>query len=176
MAMEQEIRENAGNEMQDNIENVEGTKKWGNLETNATGSSGTDAEADQPEFPRASEEEVSEAAERAKAKFGGTYDGGGGVESEADESIARGEDASAESSGSTGGGETPSAQNAETQNAEDGGEAPSAQDVEDQAEAGDELTTGQKFAGILASDSNMKWESKIAEKLSGGDDENTSGA
>lgn len=175
--MEEEIRENAGDEMQDNISNLEGTKKWGNLETNASGSSGESGESgesggSQQEFPRASEEEVFEAAERAKAEFGGTAGGGGGVESDADQSIAQGAppssdpgDYQAAQEGSAASGATPASRE----------ENPSAEDVADEAEAGDEMTTGQKFASIMSSDPNMKWESKIAEKMSGGDDENTAG-
>lgn len=162
--MDQEIRENAGDRMQDNISNLEGTKKWGDLENNPDGTSGDQAEetggqAQSQEFPRASESEVHEAAERAKAHFGGTYDGGGGVESEADEAVAKGDKAGYGSD-------------------EAGQQEASSQDTstEDASESGDELTTGQKFAGILGSDPNMKWESKLADKMSGGDDENASGA
>lgn len=168
--MDQEIRENAGDRMQDNIENIEGTKKWGNLENNPDGEGsgstgggslpGTDspqAEQARQEFPRASESETIQAAEEAKASFGGTGGmGGGGVESDADPAVATGQKPGMGSEQSGGG--------------DSGQEAPSAQDVSDQAEAGDDLTTGQKLAGILGSDDNMKWESKIAEKLSGGDD------
>lgn len=176
--MEQQIRQNAGDRMQDNIENVQGTKKWGNLENNPDGGGGADlpgsdspeAQQAREEFPRASESEVFEAAERAKAKFAGTYEGGGGVESEADgQSAAGGQPAT---------GNDPSAEaGAASANPDSGNEdPPDAESVAEQAEEGEGLTTGQKLAGILSSDPNMKWESKLAEKLSGGDDEKAGGA
>ncbi|HEX2179867.1 MAG TPA: hypothetical protein VHL54_10195 [Actinomycetota bacterium] len=171
--MDKEIREASGGDLQDNIEATEGTYQFAPPEPTSGGSTGggggggaeslpgTDspqAQEARQEFPRASESETIQAAEEAKASFGGTGGmGGGGVESDADPAIATGQKPGMGSGEQSGGG---------------GGEAPSAQDVSDQAEAGDELTTGQKFAGILGSDENMKWESKIAEKLSGGDDSN----
>jgi hypothetical protein len=180
MDMDQEIRDNAGDRMQDNIENVEGTKKWGNLENNPDGEGGggaanipgtdsPEAQQAREEFPRASEEEVIETAEAAKASFGGTGGlGGGGVESEADPAIATGQKPGMGSdTGQEASGDAPS--KAEVDNAPEVGE-----DVEGEAEEGGEgMTTGQKFASILGSDDNMKWESKIAEKMAGGDDENT---
>lgn len=156
--MEQEIRQNAGDRMQDNIENVQGTKKWGNLENNPDGGGGADlpgsdspeAQQAREEFPRASEAEVFEAAERAKAQFAGTYEGGAGESDAGEQSNAGGQP--------------------------EAGSNPSAETVAGEAEEGEGLTTGQKFAGILSSDPNMKWESKLAEKLSGGDDQNTGSA
>lgn len=179
--MDQEIRDNAGDRMQDNIENVEGTKKWGELENNPDGEGGGGGElpgTDSPQaqqaredFPRASEEEVIETAEAAKASFGGTGGmGGGGVESEADPAIATGEkpgmgsDAGQEASG-----DAPS--KAEVDNPGDSEGA--VEDFKEAVDDNEDMTTGQKFASILASDDNMKWESKIAESMSGGDDENT---
>lgn len=177
--MDQEIRENAGDRMQDNIENVEGTKKWGELENNPDGEGGggelpgTDSPQAQQaaeDFPRASEEEVIETAEAAKASFGGTGGmGGGGVESEADPAIATGEkpgmgsDSRQEASG-----DAPS--KAEVDNA---GDSDAVEEFKEAAEDDEDMTTGQKFASILASDDNMKWESKIAETMAGGDEENT---
>lgn len=184
--MDQEIRDNAGDRMQANIENVEGTKKWGELENNPDGESGGGA-ADVPgtdspqaqqareEFPRASEEEVIETAEAAKASFGGTGGlGGGGVESDADPAIATGQKPGMGSdTGQEASGDVPT--RAEVDNAGSDEEAEAAADAaEGEAEeSGEGMTTGQKFASILGSDDNMKWESKIAEKLAGGDDENT---
>lgn len=182
--MDQEIRDNAGDRMQDNIENVEGTKKWGNLENNPDGEGGGGAAeipgSDSPqaqqareEFPRASEEEVIETAEAAKASFGGTGGlGGGGVESEADPAIATGQKPGMGSeTGQEASGDAPTRDEVDN--------APDISDQNDEGESegeGKGMTTGQKFAGILGSDPNMKMESKIAEKLSGGDDKNTSGA
>ncbi len=177
--MDQEIRDNAGDRMQDNIENVEGTKKWGELENNPDGEGGGGAASipgtDSPEakqaaeeFPRASEEEVIETAEAAKASFGGTGGlGGGGVESEADPEIATGQKPGmgSETSGQEASGEAPS--KAEVDNADPVG------DFEEKVEENEGMTTGQKFASILGSDDNMKWESKIAGAMAGGDDENT---
>lgn len=175
--MDNEIREASGGDLQDNIEATEGTYQFAPPEPTSGGSTGggggggggadslpgTDspqAQEARQEFPRASESETIQAAEEAKASFGGTGGmGGGGVESDADPAIATGQKAGMGSGEQSGGGDS-------------GGEAPSAQDVSDQAEEGDALTTGQKLAGILGSDDNMKWESKIAEKMSGGDDSN----
>jgi hypothetical protein len=181
--MDQEIRDNAGDRMQDNIENVEGTKKWGDLENNPDGEGGGGADSipgtDSPEakqaaeeFPRASEEEVIETAEAAKASFGGTGGlGGGGVESEADPTIATGQKPGMGSdTGQEASGDAPSRE--EVDNAPEVGDG-DAGDAGDSEEAGDGMTTGQKFASILGSDENMKWESKIAETMAGGDDENT---
>lgn len=171
--MDKEIREASGGDLQDNIEATEGTYQFAPPEPTSGGSTGgggggaqslpgTDspqAQEARQEFPRASESETIQAAEEAKASFGGTGGmGGGGVESDADPAIATGQKPGMGSGEQSGGG--------------GGGEAPSAQDVSDQAEGGDQLTTGQKLAGILGSDENMKWESKIAEKMSGGDDSN----
>jgi hypothetical protein len=177
--MDQEIRDNAGDRMQDNIENVEGTKKWGELENNPDGEGGggelpgvdsPQAQQAREEFPRASEEEVIETAEAAKASFGGTGGlGGGGVESEADPAIATGQKPGMGSdTGQEASGDAPS--KAEVDNA---GSEDAVEDFKEQAEEGEGMTTGQKFASILASDDNMKWESKIAETMAGGDDENT---
>lgn len=177
--MDQEIRDNAGDRMQDNIENVEGTKKWGELENNPDGEGGGGGEipgTDSPQaqqaredFPRASEEEVIEAAEAAKASFGGTGGLGGGVESEADPAIATGQKPGMGSdTGQEASGDAPS--KAEVDNA---GDSDAVEEFKEAAEDDESMTTGQKFASILASDDNMKWESKIAESMSGGDDENT---
>ena len=169
MGMEEEIRENAGDRMQDNISNIEGTKKWGDMETNPDGTSAepemSGESQPQQEFPRASKEEVFEAAERAKAEFGGTAGGGGGVESDADTSVAQGA--------------PPSGDPSDYQAASQGGQTATATEAGSEEEApagdGDALTTGQKFAGIMGSDPNLKMESKIAEKLSGGDDDKATG-
>jgi hypothetical protein len=181
--MDQEIRDNAGDRMQDNIENVEGTKKWGELENNPDGEGGGGGElpgVDSPqaqqareEFPRATEEEVIETAEAAKASFGGTGGlGGGGVESEADPAIATGQKPGMGSdTGQEASGDAPSkaeVDNAGSEEAAEEADEKAADDAE-----GEGMTTGQKFASILGSDDNMKWESKIAEKMAGGDDENT---
>ncbi|HVL50642.1 MAG TPA: hypothetical protein VM754_03935 [Actinomycetota bacterium] len=204
--MDQEIRENAGDRMQDNISNQEGTKKWGNLENNPDGTSagGASELPDQPqqEFPRASEEDVMEAGERAKAQFGGTYGGGGGVEAEADESIAQGgpptgegEDSKPAPSGPgavAAGASAPSDQEqaeaqdqanqvlaqkqAETDSMSDKSEGEKFASVlkgDESSDEGDALTTGQKMAGIMSGEPGMKWESKLADAVSGGDDENT---
>jgi hypothetical protein len=182
--MDQEIREASGGDLQDNIEAVPGTKVWAPPHptdgSNEGSSSATDslpgvdspqAQQAREDFPRASEEEVIETAEAAKASFGGTGGlGGGGVESEADPAIATGQkpgmgsDAGQEASGSA-----PS--KAEVDNP--GNSEGAVEDFKEQAEEGEGMTTGQKFASILASDDNMKWESKIAETMAGGDDENT---
>jgi hypothetical protein len=172
--MDEEIRESSEGDVQDNVQEAEGTFQFAPEEPAGEGSTkgggggdplpGTDspqAEEARQEFPRASEGETIQAAEEAKAAFGGTGGGGGGgVESDADPAIATGQEPGMGSGEQAGGGDT-------------GGDAPSAQDVADQAEAGDELTTGQKLAGVLGSDENMKWESKIADTMSGGDDDNT---
>ena len=189
--MDQEIRDASGGDLQDNIETVEGTKVWapphptdGSNEGSSSSSSagdipGTDSpEAQQAreEFPRASEEEVIETAERAKAAFGGTGGGGGGgVESEADPAIATGQkpgmgSETGDGGGGGGGGQEASADAAPSREEVDN--APNLQEQVDQTPEGEEMTTGQKFASILGSDPNMKAESKIAAKLAGGDDEN----
>ncbi len=157
----------------------------------------------QQEFPRVPLEEGVEAAERAKAEFGGTYGGGGGVESEADESVAQGGPPSGEGDESESAPSGPGAVAAGT-SAPSGEQQAAAQDTADEvlrekqshsgddasageklasvfkatdsSEEGDELTTGQKAAGIMSDDEGMKWESKLVDKLSGGDDKNTSGA
>lgn len=181
--MDQEIRDNAGDRMQDNIENVEGTKKWGNLENNPDGEGGggaasipgsdsPEAQQAREEFPRASEEEVIETAEAAKASFGGTGGlGGGGVESEADPEIATGQKPGMGSdTGREASGDVPT--RAEVDNA---GSPEEAEAADEELEEGGEdkgMTTGQKFASILGSDPNMKLESKIAGSMAGGDDEN----
>jgi hypothetical protein len=69
--------------------------------------------------------------------------------------------------GQEGSGDAPT--KAEVDNA---GSEEAAEEAAEEAE-GEDMTTGQKFASILASDDNMKWESKIAETMAGGDDENT---
>lgn len=160
--MDKEIRESSGGDLQDKIEDVEGTYQFAPPEPEKAEPSGdlpgTDsAEAEQArqDFPRASEEEVHEAAERAQAKFGGTYGGGGGVEAEADEAVAAGE--------------KPGYGSGQDAKASEGGTEKGSED----AEEGDALTTGQKFASVLGSDPNMQWESKIADKMSGGDDDKT---
>ncbi|CAN5879322.1 hypothetical protein BH23ACT12_BH23ACT12_09720 [soil metagenome] len=177
--MDQEIRENAGDRMQDNIENIEGTKKWGNLENNPDGEGGgadipgsdsPEAQQAREEFPRVSEEEVIDSAEAAKASFGGTGGlGGGGAESDADPAIATGQKPGmgSDTSGQEASGDGPS--RAEVDDAEP------VEDFKEAVEDNEGMTTGQKFAGILSSDPNMKMESKIAEKMSGGDDKNTEG-
>lgn len=172
--MDEEIRESSEGDVQDNVQEAAGTKKFapgepaGEGHTKGGGGGGTLPGTDSPqaeeareEFPRASESETIQAAEEAKAAFGGTGGGGGGgVESDADPDIATGQAPGMGSGESSGGGGT-------------GDDAPSADDVADQAEAGDEATTGQKLAGVLGSDENMKWESKVADTMSGGDDDNT---
>ena len=178
--MDQEIREASGGDLHDNIETVEGTKQFapaqptdGSVDksqgsNDIPGSDSPEARQAREEFPRASKEEVIETAERAKAAFGGTGGGGGGgVESDADPAIATGQKPGMGSgSGQEASGDAPSRDEVDN--------APDISDENDEAE-GDGMTTGQKFAGVLASDPNMKWESKIAEKMSGGDDENTKG-
>ena len=177
MDMEQEIRDKSGGDLQDKIEDVPGTKTWGETHpekiNTGGGSSGSASEGgeqpqqEQPqqEFPRASKEEVFEAAERAKAQFGGTAGGGGGVESDADTSVAQGA--------------PPSGDPGDYQEASGGGQTATDTDADSVEEApagdGDALTTGQKLAGIMGSDPSMKWESKIADKLSGGDDDKATG-
>lgn len=180
--MDQEIRDNAGDRMQDNIENVEGTKKWGELENNPDGEGGggdvpgtdsPEAQQAREEFPRASEAEVIESAEAAKASFGGTGGlGGGGVESDADPEIATGQKPGMGSdTGQEDSGDVPT--RAEVDNAGSVEEAEAADEELEDAGEDKGMTTGQKFASILGGDDNMKLESKIAGALSGGDDENT---
>lgn len=179
--MDQEIREASGGDLQDNIETVEGTKVWapphptdGSVDKSKgsneiPGSDSPEAQQAREEFPRASEEEVFAAAEAAKASFGGTGGlGGGGPESEADPAIATGQKPGmgSDTGGQEGSGDAPT--RAEVDNAGDASEADAGAD-----EGGEGMTTGQKFASILGSDPNMKWESKIAESMAGGDDENT---
>lgn len=108
-------------------------------------------EQDEQQYPRVSEEEVHEVAERAKAKFGGTTREGKGAESPADNEIARGEKPGP----------------FEDRSSWSGKEPHSASQSDDEGP----VTTGQKFASILGSDPNMQWESKIADKLSGSGDD-----
>ncbi|HEX2150201.1 MAG TPA: hypothetical protein VHI31_08545 [Actinomycetota bacterium] len=187
--MDQEIRDASGGDLQDNIETVEGTKVFGtphptdgsNEGSSSASGGSSSASGDIPgsdspqaqqvreEFPRASTEEVIETAERAKAAFGGTGGGGGGgVESDADPAIATGQKPGMGSE--TSGGQEASAD--ATPSREEVDNAPNLQEQVDETPEGEEMTTGQKFASILGSDPNMKAESKIAAKLSGGDDEN----
>lgn len=157
--MEEEIRENAGDAMNQNISEVPGNRSYPDPDSNTGGSSGpgipgqlTDEEKQQRarEFPPASESETLEAAERAKASFGGTAGGGGGVESKADTDVAAG--GGAPPAGDAGSLEQPA------------GNTLAADGETDVTEGS---TTGQKFAAILGSDPNMKLEAKIADKLSG---------
>lgn len=185
--MDQEIRDAHGGDLQDNIETAAGTKKWAptSPEIGSAGESSGSESGGGQEFPRASEGEVIEAAERAKAQFGGTYEGGGkGPESEADEAIAQGEKPGPfqesgqgqEASGS--GGSDPVAGTEDLSGLSDSEVAGKiAQEVSEQEPKGDgdDLTTGQKLAGIMASDPNMQAESKIVGAVSGGDDEEATG-
>ncbi len=184
--MDQEIREaSEGGDLHDNIETVEGTKQFappnptdGSVDQSAgsndiPGSDSPEAQQAREEFPRATEEEVMESAEAAKASFGGTGGlGGGGVESDADPAIATGQKPGmgSDTGGQEASGDAPSRAEVDNAGSEEAAEE-AAEDAGD--EGGDGMTTGQKFASILGSDSNMKWESKIAEKMAGGDDENT---
>lgn len=186
--MDEEIRESSEGDVQDNIQEAAGTKKMapgepaGAGHTKDGGGGGTLPGTDSPEaqeareeFPRASESETIQVAEDAKAAFGGTGGGeGGGVESDADPDIATGQAPGMGSGEGSGDGNTGGAPTrAEVDNAGSPEEAEDAADLAAEKEAGDDLTTGQKLAGILGSDDNMQVESKIADKLSGGDDKNT---
>lgn len=182
--MDQEIREASGGDLKDNIETVEGTKQFapahptdGSVDESKgsneiPGTDSPEAQQAREEFPRASEEEVIETAEAAKASFGGTGGmGGGGVESEADPAIATGQKPGMGSESQEASGDAPTREEVDN--------APDISDISDENDEGEGegkgMTTGQKFASILGSDPNMKMESKIAEKLSGGDDKNTEG-
>lgn len=158
--MEEEIRESAGDAMNENISDVPGNRSYPDPDSSTGGSSGSqripgqlsEEEKQQraEQFPPASESETLEAAERAKASFGGTAGGGGGVESKADTGVATG--GGAPPAGDAGSLEQPAGNTLS-----EGGET----DVTEGA------TTGQKFAAILGSDPNLKAEAKIADKLSG---------
>jgi hypothetical protein len=182
--MDEEIRESSEGDVQDNIQEAAGTKKLapgepaGAGHTKGGGGGGTLPGTDSPqaeeareEFPRASESETIQAAEDAKAAFGGAGGGGGGgVESDADPAIATGQKPGM-------GSETDQEASADAPSraeVDDAGSVEEAEVAEEKVEESREgITTGQMAAGILGSDEGMQWESKIADKMSGGDDKNT---
>lgn len=165
--MDQEIRDNAGDEMNKNIQSPEGAKRLPDPDSNTGGVPDPSLEA--PATDAGSTEDqvqgVHQAAEKAQAAFAGTADlpgKAGVVESEADGS----------------GGST--AQSSESDDQNEGlGEVSGGFNPDDVKDAGkdDESEdkqpgTGAMMAGVLASDDNMKWESKIVSAFS--DTESTS--
>ncbi|HEX2053334.1 MAG TPA: hypothetical protein VHJ78_06390 [Actinomycetota bacterium] len=192
MDMDQEIRDASPGDIQDKTQSVEGTYQFAPPEPDVNTSGGSSSGegggggGGGQEFPRASEEEVIEAAERAKAQFGGTFEGGGkGPESAADTQIAQGEkpgpfqQTDQDQTASSGGGSDPTAGTEDLSNLSDSEVAGKiADEMKEQGPpegGGDDLTTGQKLAGIMSSDPNMQAESKIVGALSGGDDDEATG-
>lgn len=174
--MDQEIRENAGDALNEATANTEGTKKWGEQETNTGGEA--DPQIDQAAAAQAADapstdeqvQGVHEAAQKAQAAFAGTGDvpgAAGIIESDADGST------SGAAAGTSAGSDAPAPESAHNADGESDGlgevsggfDAEEAAKHEDKDDSGDgedkQPGTGAMLAGILASDPSMKWESKI---------------
>jgi hypothetical protein len=159
MSQEEIIRENAGDAMNQGTQSPEGTKKmpapdsneWGAADPEPRGSGQTAPVGSVQEENRA----VHEEAQRAQSYFAGTAGEPGAagiVESKADG--AQGSPTNGQTTGAGG---------------VDQGAPERAKEQKDEATAGDEAepSTGEMYAAVISSDPNMKWESKLAEKLSG---------
>ena len=158
MSQEEMIRENAGDAMNQNIQSPEGTKDVAPPDSNTSGVSDPQPPEQTAQVGSVEQETAALSAEAQEAQeyFAGVKDQpgfAGIVESKAD--------------GVQGG---PSAgQTAET-TGYDPGAPERAREQQSEAEGGDgskEPATGDMYAGVISSDPNMQWESKMAEKLSG---------
>lgn len=175
--MDQEIRDNAGDALNEATGNTVGTKKWGEQETNTGGEA--DPQIDQAAAAQAADapstdqqiQGVHEAAQKAQAAFAGTADlpgAAGVVESHADGAAA----------GASSGSDSPAAGSAHNADGESDGlgavsggfdaEKAAQHADKDHSDDGEDKQpgTGAMLAGILASDPNMKWESKIVAAFS----------
>jgi hypothetical protein len=152
MSQEEIIRENAGDAMNRNIQSPEGTKDVSPPDSNSAGV--PDPEPTTATTPLGSVEQetaaLSEEAREAQEYFAGVAGDPGSVrlvESEAD-----------------------AAQGAPTGDAPSAGfdtAAPERAQEGDKTKGDEEPSTGEMYAGVISSDPNMQWESKMAEKLSG---------
>lgn len=175
--MDQEIRDNAGDALNEATGNTVGTKKWGEQESN-TGGEADPQLAEVTDTSTGSTEqqiqEVHESAQKAQAAFAGTADlpgAAGAIESDA------GGSSTGAAAGASSGSDSPAAESAHNADGESDGlgavsggfDAEKAAKHADKDGSDDEDKqpgTGAMMAGILASDPNMKWESKIVAAFS----------
>ncbi|MEX2551656.1 MAG: hypothetical protein WD627_01445 [Actinomycetota bacterium] len=156
MSQQNTIRENAGDAMNQGTQSPEGTKDMPAPDSNPWGAADPEPRGNDQAAPvgsvQAENAAVHEEAQKAQEYFAGVAGQAGfaGIaESEADG--VQGQPSAGQSAGY------------------DTGAPERAREQSDEAGQGDgkEPGTGEMMAGVLSSDPNMEWESKMAEKMSG---------